>query len=60
MTGMCCNGFTISTISPNPKWDEAGTAKEKTELKLAQALADPGIGGSPFQMAQFYFALQQY
>ena len=34
-----------------PVWDDAGTAKEKTELKLAQALADPGIKGSPFQMA---------
>jgi|MDSW01.1.fsa_nt_gb hypothetical protein len=34
-----------------PVWSEATTAKEKTELKLGQALADPGIKGSPFQMA---------
>ena len=35
----------------SPVWSEAKTSKEKTELKLAQALADPGIEGSPFQMA---------
>ena len=34
-----------------PVWSAATTAQEKTELKLGQALADPGIQGSPFQMA---------
>jgi hypothetical protein len=33
-----------------PVWDEAGSARAKTSSRLANALADPGIKGSPFQM----------
>mgnify|MGYP006286758261 CR=1 FL=1 len=34
-----------------PVWDQPRTATERTESRLAQALADPGVQGSPFQMA---------